>query len=81
VLSYRDGDIAPKVKDLTQGSGVDVVFDPVGGTLGNQAIQCLARHGRFGLMGYPHTVRAACPSRPQAVEGPVSENSTPRIIC
>lgn len=52
VLSYRDGDIAPKVKDLTQGSGVDVVFDPVGGTLGNQATQCLARHGRFGLIGY-----------------------------
>ncbi|WP_035359823.1 NADPH:quinone oxidoreductase family protein [Edaphobacter aggregans] len=52
VLSYRGSDIAPKVRDLTRGSGVDVVFDPVGGTLGNQATQCIARHRRFGLIGY-----------------------------
>lgn len=52
VLNHSDGDIAPKIEQLTDGSGINVVFDPVGGTLGKQATQCIARHGRFGLIGY-----------------------------
>jgi NADPH:quinone reductase len=52
VLNYRNGDITPKVKELTHGKGVDVVFDPVGGTLGTQATQCIAQHGFYGLIGY-----------------------------
>ena len=44
--------LQPKIKELTDGNGVNVVFDPVGGILGKQATQCIARHGRFGLIGY-----------------------------
>ncbi|MBR9909245.1 MAG: NADPH:quinone oxidoreductase family protein [Gammaproteobacteria bacterium] len=52
VISYSDGDIAEAVNRLTNGRGVDVVFDPVGGTTSEQTANCIARHGRIGLVGY-----------------------------
>jgi NADPH2:quinone reductase len=52
VLNNRDGDITERVKELTGGRGVDIVFDPVGGELAKQAMGCMARHGRFGVVGY-----------------------------
>jgi len=52
VINYKTDDILDRVKYLTQGKGVDVIFDPVGGTLGNQALKAIARRGRFLLIGY-----------------------------
>lgn len=51
-ISYRDGDIASTVNQLTNGKGVDVVFDPVGGKTSEQTANCIARHGRIGLVGF-----------------------------
>jgi NADPH2:quinone reductase len=51
-LNHRDGDITERVKELTGGRSVDIVFDPVGGELAKQAMGCMARHGRFGAVGY-----------------------------
>jgi len=51
-ISYRDGDIATTVNQLTNGKGVDVVFDPVGGKTSEQTANCIARHGRIGLVGF-----------------------------
>jgi NADPH:quinone reductase len=51
-VNHKEGDITERVKELTGGRGVDVVFDPVGGELARQAMGCMARHGRFGLVGY-----------------------------
>jgi NADPH2:quinone reductase len=50
-VNHKDGDITERVKELTGGQGVNVVFDPVGGELAAQAMHCMARHGRFGLVG------------------------------
>ena len=52
VINYNTDDILDRVNELTQGKGADVIFDPVGGTLGNQASKAIARRGRFLLIGF-----------------------------
>jgi NADPH2:quinone reductase len=37
---------------MTDGSGVDVVYDPVGGELAEQAFRALAWHGRYLVIGF-----------------------------
>ena len=39
-LEYRDG-FRDAVKDLTDGRGADVIFDPVGGDTFDEAMRCL----------------------------------------
>ena len=51
-LSYRDGPVAPRVRELTGGRGVDLVYDPVGGSLAEDAASALARHGRLLAVGF-----------------------------
>jgi NADPH2:quinone reductase len=52
VINYKTDDVLDRVNELTQGKGADVIFDPVGGTLGNLASKAIARHGRFLLIGF-----------------------------
>ncbi len=40
------------VKDLTQGRGVDVVFDPVGGAVFEESMRCLAWGARIVVVGF-----------------------------
>jgi NADPH:quinone reductase len=46
-----DDPVAPRLRDLAAG-GIDVVFDPVGGALAEDAIGALRRNGRFLLVGF-----------------------------
>jgi NADPH:quinone reductase len=41
-----------QVKDATQGRGVDVVMDPVGGDIFDQSLKCLAPEGRLLVVGF-----------------------------
>jgi len=52
VINYKTDDIIDRVKELTQGKGVDVIFDPVGGSLGNEALKAIARRGRLLPIGF-----------------------------
>lgn len=52
VISYRDCNMAETVNSITEGKGVDVVFDPVGGELSESSDKCIATHGRIGLVGF-----------------------------
>jgi NADPH2:quinone reductase len=52
VINYETDDILDRINELTQGKGADVIFDPVGGILGNQASKAIARRGRFLLIGF-----------------------------
>jgi NADPH:quinone reductase-like Zn-dependent oxidoreductase len=45
--SLRDG-----VMRMTEGKGVDVVIDGVGGTLTGEALGCLAQGGTYAVVGY-----------------------------
>jgi NADPH:quinone reductase len=51
-VNHRDGPIAPALLELTDGRGVDLVYDPVGGEAGEDAVGALARSGRFLAVGF-----------------------------
>ena len=46
-INYREGSIAPALRELTGGRGVDLIYDPVGGSLAEEAAGGLARNGRL----------------------------------
>jgi NADPH2:quinone reductase len=53
-VNYRSGDFLAPVKEATNGRGVDVIVDVVGGPYTPRNLQCLAREGRLiqlGMMG------------------------------
>ena len=58
-INYSQVSLREAVKELTGGKGVDVVFDPVGGELAQQALRSLAWHGRYLVIGF------ACGDIPQ----------------
>ena len=51
-INYANGELREQVKALTGGKGADVVYDPVGGRLGETAVKCLATLGRFLVIGF-----------------------------
>ena len=51
-INYRDGSIAPALRELTGGRGVDLIYDPVGGSLAEEAAGALARNGRLLAVGF-----------------------------
>lgn len=52
VINYRDVAIDEGVRQILGRKGVEVIFDPVGGAAYDQAVKCIARHGRVILIGY-----------------------------
>lgn len=51
-INYTDQDLRERVKELTGGSGVDVVYDPVGGTFAEPALRCVGWRGRYLVVGF-----------------------------
>jgi NADPH:quinone reductase len=41
-----------EVKTLTKGRGADVIFDPVGGTVFDESVRCIAFNGRLLTIGF-----------------------------
>ena len=52
LLNYGDGELKEKVKELTNGNGADVIYDPVGGDLFDQSCRCIAWNGRLLVIGF-----------------------------
>jgi NADPH2:quinone reductase len=52
VLDYRADGWTDAVWSATQGRGIDVIFDPVGGATASAAVTTLARSGRIALIGF-----------------------------
>ncbi|GAB7039566.1 MULTISPECIES: quinone oxidoreductase family protein [Catenuloplanes] len=50
-INYRDTDVVARVKEITDGRGVDVVIDPVGGRTLEGSIEALAYRGRITWIG------------------------------
>jgi NADPH2:quinone reductase len=50
-LNHRDGPLAPALRQITAGGGVDVIYDPVGGPSAEDAAGALARFGRWLAVG------------------------------
>lgn len=51
-INYADTPLKEAVKALTNGRGPDVVYDPVGGDLAEQAWRATAWHGRYLVIGF-----------------------------
>ena len=51
-INYATEDLRIRIKDLTGGSGVDVVFDPVGGDHAEAAVRGMAWDGRYLVIGF-----------------------------
>ncbi|MEM8767404.1 MAG: NADPH:quinone oxidoreductase family protein [Pseudomonadota bacterium] len=52
LIDYSDGELKDKVKALTDGRGVDVIYDPVGGELFDQCMRSIAWYGRVLVIGF-----------------------------
>jgi NADPH2:quinone reductase len=51
-VNYTSEDLKTRVKELTDGTGVDVIYDPVGGTLTESAFRAIAWQGRHLILGF-----------------------------
>ena len=52
VINYRETDFREAVLALTNGRGVDKVYDPVGGEVFLQSLRCMAPEGRIMPVGF-----------------------------
>jgi NADPH2:quinone reductase len=52
VVNYSDEDLKARVKELTEGKGVDVVYDPVGGDLAEAALRASGWESRYLVVGF-----------------------------
>lgn len=52
VVDYEREDLKARLKDLTGGRGVDVIYDPVGGAYSEAAIRAIAWLGRHLVIGF-----------------------------
>jgi len=54
VLTHKEGEVSfrQEVKDLTEGKGADVIYDPVGGDVFDESIRCINWGGRILIVGF-----------------------------
>ncbi|MDB5870427.1 MAG: Alcohol dehydrogenase, zinc-binding domain protein [Polaromonas sp.] len=57
-INYKTSDFAEEVKKLTNGQGVDVILDMVGGGYVAREVQCLAEDGRLVIIAVQGGVKA-----------------------
>jgi NADPH2:quinone reductase len=51
-INYSDAPLRDAVRDITGGKGADVIYDPVGGEIGEQALRAIARDGCYLVIGF-----------------------------
>jgi NADPH2:quinone reductase len=51
-IDYREDDFVAVVNEATDGRGVDVVYDPVGGDVFDRSTKCIAFEGRILVIGF-----------------------------
>lgn len=51
-IDYKTENIRERVKEITKGKGVDIVFDVVGGKVLEESLRCLAFEGKLLTLGY-----------------------------
>lgn len=57
-IDYTSDDFVEHVMDATEGRGVDVVFDTVGGEVAERSWRCIARNGRHLMVGFSSGIKA-----------------------
>lgn len=52
LINYSETSLKDEIKRLTDGQGADVIYDPVGGDLFDQAVRSIAWNGRLLVVGF-----------------------------
>ena len=52
VVNYSEGSLKEQVKELTDGRGADVIYDPVGGDTFLETLRCVNWNGRILVIGF-----------------------------
>ena len=52
LINYSEEDIRDRVKEITNGKGADVIYDPVGGDAFDAAMRSIAWEGRLVVIGF-----------------------------
>ncbi|WP_017938097.1 NADPH:quinone oxidoreductase family protein [Zestomonas thermotolerans] len=69
LLNYAEEDLRERLKALTGGQGVDVVYDPVGGQLSEPAFRSLGWNGRHLVIGFASGSIPALPANLPLLKG------------
>ena len=68
-LNYTKEDLKEGLRRLTGGKGVDIIFDPVGGTYAEAALRSIAWEGRFLVIGFRRRRHSENAAQSGAAEG------------
>ncbi|MEQ9643197.1 MAG: NADPH:quinone oxidoreductase family protein [Alphaproteobacteria bacterium] len=68
-IDYRTEDLRARVKELTDGRGVNVVFDAVGGEMAKTALRCVDWGARLLIIGFAGGEIARIPSNHVLIKG------------
>ena len=52
LINYREENFRDRVKEITDGKGADVIYDPVGGDVFDQSLRCINWEGRLLVIGF-----------------------------
>ena len=52
LINYNEEDLKNRVKEITNGNGVDVIYDPVGDAYTEPALRAIAWKGRYLVVGF-----------------------------
>lgn len=52
VINYREEDFVARVREVTDGVGADLIYDPVGGDVTLRSLRCIAPEGRIIPIGF-----------------------------
>ena len=69
LINYSDEDLRDRIKALTGGKGVDVVYDPVGGSSTETALRSIAWRGRLAVVGFANGSIPALPANLALLKG------------
>ncbi len=61
-INYSEVSLRDAVREITNGAGADVIYDPVGGETGEQALRSIARGGRYLVIGFASGVIPSFPA-------------------
>lgn len=69
LINYSEGDLKDKLKEITGGQGVDVIYDPVGGDLFEEAFRSIAWNGRMLVVGFASGTIPSLPANLTLLKG------------
>ena len=69
LINYSEGGLKDKLKEITGGQGVDVIYDPVGGDLFEEAFRSIAWNGRMLVVGFASGTIPSLPANLTLLKG------------